>query len=326
MLEGLVRTVEKLRERIRAHGGSIGRFEVRTRVSLIDPMLHALDWEVGDPEHVTVEKNVDEEGRPDYALLGAASKPVLLIEAKKLSTTSAKARQVISYVMTENFKSHYNVPFCAWTNGDVWNVFDIGSQTVVVDVQLSRDDPADCAFQLLGLWRRSLADGSLRTPVKLPAEKTTADKVRKNLRDRKRTEPSDDGRGTPEPDLDEGRSAGTLISFNATDGLPSSIAFPGERARRIGKQFELILSVANYLVRTERLTRENGTLPSGPKRYIVHSKPEHPTGSDFVAPAELENGLYLETSNPLAQTVKYARRLLEHYGEPGLAAQVKLGR
>ena len=315
MLEGLVRTVEKLRERIRAHGGSIGRFEMRTRVSLIDPMLHALDWEVGDPEHVTVEKNVDEEGRPDYALLRAASKPVLLIEAKKLSTTNTKARQVISYVMTENFKSHYNVPFCAWTNGDVWNVFDIGSQTVVVDVQLSRDDPADCAFQLLGLWRRSLADGSLRTPVKLPLKRRIEPSDRGDLQKHDATTEPGDG------------DAETLANFDAETGsMPTSITFPGEAEQQLAHQWELLASVADYLVRKGHLTTDSGTLPSGPKRYIVHSEPEHPNGRPFKAPAELDNGLYIETSNRFAQTVKYALKLLEHYGEPSLAARVKLGR
>ena len=75
MLDNLVRTVEKLRERVRLHRDSIGRFEIRTRASLIDPMLHALGWDVGDPAQVTPELVVKDaesgsEGRPDYALLG----------------------------------------------------------------------------------------------------------------------------------------------------------------------------------------------------------------------------------------------------------------
>lgn len=169
MLDGLVQTVEKLRERIRAHRSSIGSYEVRTRASLIDPMLCALGWDVGDPTHVTLERPTDS-GRPDYALLGATGKPVLLIEAKKLEVTREPINQVVAYVVAENMRRAYKVPFCAYTNGDVWEVFDVLNSNSVLNARISSDDAADCAFKLLGLWRASLIDGSLRTAVKLPAK------------------------------------------------------------------------------------------------------------------------------------------------------------
>lgn len=62
MLDGLVQTVEKLGARIRMHRETIGRYEARTRASLIDPMLCALGWEVGDPVQVMVEQVVGEGG------------------------------------------------------------------------------------------------------------------------------------------------------------------------------------------------------------------------------------------------------------------------
>lgn len=220
--------------------------------------------------------------------------------------------QVVGYVITANMRSDYNVPFCAWTNGDVWRVFDIAAQKVVLDVQISLDEPADCAFKLLGLWRPSFGDGSLRSPVKLHAEE--------------RTEPQAKvAHSAPEPARESG-GAGTLVNFDVgTDPMPKSIAFPGESAQPIRKQWELIVSVANYLVRTERLTADNGTFRSGSKRYIVHSVPKHPSGKASIAQAELENGLYVETSNTFEQQVKYALKLLEHYGQSGLARRVKLG-
>ena len=183
MLDDLVKTVEMLRKRIREHGSSIGSYEARTRVSLIDPMLHALGWDVGDPEHVAIEPRT-ESGRPDYALLGVAGKPVLFIEAKKLEVTHVPMNQVIAYVVTENINRDYNVQFCAWTNGDVWEVFDVMNTSRVLETRISSDDSAaaDCAFRLLGLWRTSLIDGSLRTPAKLPSELIEpADHVRHDL-------------------------------------------------------------------------------------------------------------------------------------------------
>ena len=312
MLEGLVQTVEKLRERIRAHRSSIGSYEVRTRASLIDPMLCALGWDVGDPTHVTLERPTDS-GRPDYALLGATGKPVLLIEAKKLEVTREPINQVVAYVVAENMRRAYKVPFCAYTNGDVWEVFDVLNSNSVLNARISSDDAADCAFKLLGMWRASLVDGSLRTPVKLPAKRQikSADQVDHDLSEVE--EPSD-------------RRAWTLANWNAEDGEPRSIAFPGEDAQVLHTQKDLLVSVAKYLVRTGRLTADDATCSSGRKRHIVHSSQRHPSGKIFQAPVKLADRLYLETANPFGQTIKYARKLLEHYGrDAGLDGRVRLG-
>lgn len=186
MLDAVVRTIGKLQERIRAHRDFVGQYEHRTRVSLIDPLLYALGWDVGDPAQVALEKPKEKRteesgsgdgrrrgGRPDYALLGESGKPVLLIEAKKLAVRKfgrEPMEQLCAYVIGENFQRDYKVAFGALTNGDVWQVIDIVRQDVVLETCLSQDAPADCAFKLLGLWRHSLIDGSLRTPVELHAK------------------------------------------------------------------------------------------------------------------------------------------------------------
>ena len=316
MLDNLLRTVEKLRERVRGvHREWIGNYEIRTRASLIDPMLHALGWEVGDPAQVRLEK-VTEAGRPDYALLGQAGNPVLLIEAKKLSDPRPPWAQVVSYVTAENIDRPYKVPYCAWTNGDVWQVFDVLFQNRVLEASLSEELPADCAFKLLGLWRTSLLDGSLRIPVTLsPRKGGPAKKPTEQLNRCREAGEHRDGHTT------------TLANFNAQDEpMPTSIAFPGEAARPLSTQKELLVSVANWLVKTGRLTTGNGTLPSGHKRYIVHTSPKHPSGKNFVADVELDNGLHLETSNRFGQTVEFAKKLLDHCGVSELAERIKLGR
>ena len=314
MLAGLVETVEKLQERIRAHRPLIGSFEVRTRASLIDPILRALDWEVGDPTQVTLERAIAEAGRPDYALLGPMGKPVLLVEAKKLDDTHEPMEQVIGYVIGENTKHRdYKIPFCACTNGDVWKVFDVLSQDLVLETSISRDRATDCAFKLLGLWRTSLIDGSLRTPVKLSSDKLNepADHVRHDL-------------GASEL---AGSDAWTLASLKAEDGMPRSIAFPGEDPKELHAQKDLLVSVAEYLVRSGNLTARNAIHSSGSRRHIVHSLPRHPSGNPFVQPVKLANGLHLETSNSFSQTISFARKLLELYGRDArLAQRIRLGR
>ncbi len=325
MLDDLVRTVEKLQKRIRAHGDSIRQYELRTRVSLIDPMLHALGWEVGDPTQVELEKPNSDDGRPDYALLGVTGKPVLLIEAKKLGVTREPTRQVVSYVVTENISRDFKVSFCACTDGDFWRVFDVGTQDMVVDTRLSQDAAADCAFKLLGLWRTSLVDASLRTPVMLPSEETNRNSG-KTTKETRRSRES----GTRKPAVPGARSLWEIAQMDKADlarlGEPRSITFPGEPTQPLRNQKELIVSVANYLARTKCLTADNGTLRSGTKRYIVHSSPEHANGRRFNASVKLAKGLYLETSNPFSQQVQYAYKLLLRYGPPELDSRVMLGR
>ena len=45
-------TLETLKARIKEHGAHIGAYESRTRVTLIDPMLCTLGWDVSDPSLV----------------------------------------------------------------------------------------------------------------------------------------------------------------------------------------------------------------------------------------------------------------------------------
>lgn len=260
-----------------------------------------------------MEKQIDEAGRPDYALLGESGKPVLLIEAKKLAVSRGPIQQLVGYVTAENLRNDYKVAFGAWTNGDFWQVIDIYGQEVVLTTQVSRDAPADCAFKLLGLWRNSLIDGSLRTPVELPAKRRVDPSVQESRPSQRRAARA--GKG----------GSRTLADFDATTDTPTSIAFPGETARPLRTQKDLLVSVANYLIRTNRLAANSGTLRSGSKRYLVHSSPEHPGGNAFKGGVELDNGLHLETAHPFPQTVKYAQKLLDHFGSVGLARQVKIG-
>ena len=112
MLTELIRTIESLRERIKEHRTyfDAGAPETRTRVSLIDPMLSALGWDVGDPGLVEIEPVVAN-GRADYALLSGIGEPLLLLEAKRLSEdTKPHYGQLVSYVVGENLTRRVNIP------------------------------------------------------------------------------------------------------------------------------------------------------------------------------------------------------------------------
>ena len=168
MLTDLIATIETLKGRIKEHRPyfDVGRPEARTRVSLIDPLLRALEWDVSDPSLVEIEPVVGP-GRADYALLGRAGEPLLLLEAKKLSDTKAHHGQLASYVVGENLKRAVKIPYCAMTNGSRWQVFDVFTQECVLDASVEHEHARKCALKLIGLWQPALREIGLETVVDL---------------------------------------------------------------------------------------------------------------------------------------------------------------
>ena len=164
MLEGLVETIEILQERIRNHGEKIGKNEFWTRVALIDPLLSALGWDPCDPARVEIEPKVHD-GWADYALLGANGQRLLFIEAKRAGDPKPATLQTASYAFTYNSNNAPKVGHCAWTNGKEWVVWDVFSADKVLETSLPDEEPAECAFALSGLWRRSCLHGAIRRPV-----------------------------------------------------------------------------------------------------------------------------------------------------------------
>jgi len=165
MLDNLIAVLKVLRERIRDHGDSIGNLEARTRVCLIDPVLSALGWDVGDPQKVRIESEVGDTGRRvDYALLGERGQPIVFIEAKKLATKEHALEQTAAYVFAENDRLNTNVRYCIWTNGNSWLAWDIKAQVRLIDAKVTNPQSPKTALRLAGLWRDSLLDGIFEPP------------------------------------------------------------------------------------------------------------------------------------------------------------------
>ena len=119
MLDNLIAVLGELDERIQRHRDSIGQFEARTRVCLIDPLLSALGWDVRDPHKVRIESEVGgTRRRADYALLGEHGQPIVFVEAKKLSVREPALEQTAAYVFAENDRQNTNVRYCITKHGD----------------------------------------------------------------------------------------------------------------------------------------------------------------------------------------------------------------
>ena len=304
LLDDLAQSIETLQERIKAHGKSIGDYESRTRVTLIDPMLCALGWEVSDPSRVQIEPRTAN-GWADYALLGSNGRPVVFIEAKALSVTRPPVLQTVSYAVAENTESAVKVAYCAWTNGDEWAVFDVFRQDAVTRVSLAREDPAKCALKLLCLWRRSLMDGSMDMPV----------------------EPVIDLE--PPPIITPSSTLPMVISPTDTQWLPLTAKFsskgsPPPKAIRMPDGAEktlkswrgVLLETALWLHGRGLLTRENCRIHRGPVRLLFSPDGKHSTGTPFHSPVRVgDTGIQMEGSFEPHQFVSNTHILLVHFGQ-----------
>ena len=152
LLRPLLDAIETVRTRISNHRTYLESDERRTRVSLVDPILHALGWDPSDPESVALEWKIEGGESADYALLGDDGNPVTIVEAKKLGTSLGRdpRRQTGGYVLGAN------VDLAALTDGDHWNIYDLrraGSGDAVARVTISTGEPNTTALELLDLWR-----------------------------------------------------------------------------------------------------------------------------------------------------------------------------
>ncbi len=60
----------------------------------------------------------------------------MFVEAKRLSGRDAPIEQAVSYAVSEYIKNMAKVRYCAFTNGDLWELYDIfdGPKKVLTDV------------------------------------------------------------------------------------------------------------------------------------------------------------------------------------------------
>ena len=332
MLNGLVQTIETLQERIRAHGSFIGDYESRTRVTLIDPMLCALGWDVSDPDLVHIEPRTAN-GWADYALMDRNT-PVIFVEAKKLAERDAPILQTVGYAVTENIQHRSNVRYCASTNGDRWEVYDIRAQESVMSVSLSREDAPKCALKLLGLWRDSLlTDGLFDLPVapvispELPSVAPAPQQpVSVAPRIASTTPPSE----VASPPSSPSAAGWTSLTDNFEvkhRPPPSEMQFPGNPAIAVRSWRGMVVEVALWLHEQGLLTRQNCQIPRGERsnRVIFSLNGVHPNGEPFRNPVQIENvGLVLEGNMDGAACVRLAKRLLAHFRQDPSQVRMRL--
>ena len=273
-LDDLKVIIETLRERIQAHRPYLEGNETRTRQVLIDPMLHKLGWDVGDPNSVELEYRIGRDWA-DYVLMGSG-RPIAVIEAKALGKPldEKETMQALNYANTAG------IPYMTLTNGDHWRMLEVFKQApikdrILMNFQLTQDEPYACALQALGLWRPNLASGKPQeaaTPVMIekPAHAESAPKISEPSRRKKVSEPSNNGDWEPL----------TSLSVKRGQKPPAFIRFSNSSPKPIKSWIDLLESIAKHLVETDKLSARDCPVPIASKgkskRYLVHTEPIHP--------------------------------------------------
>lgn len=280
-LDDLVEVIETLKERIRDHGDSLRQNETRTRMALIDPLLAALGWDVSDPKLVTAEYDVSGR-RADYALLGTGNIPAATVEAKKLNEPLEPHR-----LQMLNYSNAAGIRFAGLTDGNRWEFYEIFKQGTleerrILEAVISSEPSAHLALRFLLLWRSNLETG--RTTVAEEPIFSTG---------------SGDELEVPIAPFSPLGNWQSIASIRKTEDVkfPTSLLFPNEREREVKKWRDVLIEVAEWLIREGNLTQEKCPIAGSlltKTRYVIHSVAEHDAGKSFDRPYKLSNGCFLE--------------------------------
>lgn len=299
--ESLLKLAETLRERISAHGETIGAHETRTRCALIDPLLRELGWDTSDPSAVIPEYKSGR-GRADYALM-SAGRPAMMVEAKKLGTPLRDdvLTQILNYCMTEGTK-HFAV-----TDGARWDIYETYipetriDQRRIVEFDLSADPTAAVCLKALALWRPSVESGSVVLGQQSVIE---SDSLIDDIPPPPPPPPPGDWHRFTDTGYAKGRK-------------PVELLFPDNTRTRLSGWFALLREATRWLSANGHLTPAHCPItPKGErtKRYIVHTEPTHSDGQAFRQPCEV-NGFSVETHRHIKVHFGYAVTVIERVGQ-----------
>ena len=321
-LENLLTLVEKLRERIDTHGDALRQSEALTRYALINPLLRELGWDTGDPD-VVVPEYSSGSGRVDYALL-VASKPVMMVEAKKLGTSLQDGRkQAVNYALDEtNIKARY----FSVTDGVCWAIYDTNkpaNDMLAASFDLNEKSVASACLKSLALWRPSVISGQIAVGempvIELPDDQQST------------TEPQPVEESTVQPtspvQSEDGWQSLSEINPKPKTKPPTEIMFPNDSHIEIDSWISILIEVARWLISNNILDTNHCPIrvseQANSTRYIVSTQPVHRNDQDFKEPYEMEN-FHIEKNYTPPEIVKNTRTIIRHVGQAPAQFKVRL--
>ena len=335
--------IEKVVEKIKEHRSFYEQSEMAVREGIVNPILRGLGWDTENPEEV--QPNVfSKEGIPDYSLL-KNNKKVLFIEAKKLSVDIVK-REVMRQLARYCFGA--GMEYGVLTNGSIWVLFRAFQKDTTIEertvwkTDIENDDITATIRRLNTISRENI--GNIETLIK---KLQILDKIWQSLLN----EPKDLVKGfipvvdnlikeryqgyefpiSEIEDFVKERVKELIPPIGETPPKPTPISSPPigprpspPREMRIGTDtygirysYDILVKTAEWLIAKGKLKRDDCPIVAGHRRNLVNTQPKHRYGDDFRAPRKLSNGLYIETLESTAGSIKSARRLLEKYKYQG---------
>ena len=164
--------IKEVQLRVKDYGDYFASYETRTKYALIDPILLALGWILGNPAQTQFEYIIpDTSKRADYALFKrdlVEDEPLILLEAKKFNPKGATLQGIVFSeknwlwslkVADEDQLSSYSgklglqAGYGVLTNGNEWRIYDLSkrgefSEMILANLRVLNDPIAECAEKL----------------------------------------------------------------------------------------------------------------------------------------------------------------------------------
>lgn len=293
MLDDLTALLGRLKARIEQHEALLKTNEALTRYALIDPLLRVLGWDTEDPALVVPEAQTGA-GRGDYALRHQG-KTVCIVEAKSLGGSLREDLTKYTAYSIGVGARRFMV-----TDGRRWELYDLRPGVLVDEMRVMEMDISgtshEAALKALYLWRPNLAGSQLVPP---PVASQTPPPMH--------SQPSPGGRRI---------AALNSLSPRLRDPHPASLHFPDGTTRSLDKWSAMLVELVQWLVNQGLLSPRNCPIRSdlAPRRYIVHTTPQHPSGKPFFAPKQVGT-FYVETGWNSPGKANCARVILDAVGQ-----------
>jgi hypothetical protein len=298
-MQALIHAIATVQVRIQTNGPLYANSELQTRYGLIDPILRALEWDIANPDEVQVEYPVVVNGQnkaADYVLL-CQGKPLVVIEAKSLSTNLASAR-IQGFVYCSSIGAAYLV--C--TDGDQWEFYETQSQQLLMQTKISSLSVCDAVQKLLCLWKPIVCT----SPKNIPQIYTPVSSVSHQHESTRQSRGGQQSIPPPVP----GAIPLCDLPYELVSGRtqpPSNIYFPPSYNPISVRSFrDILVQVVNYC-------DSLGKIPSGGIGGIVV-----PSGSPLKNPSRYSQAKskswFVLTHGSAKQMVDYAIRVLKACG------------
>lgn len=306
VLDELHELIETLQARIDQHAAALQQSEALTRYALVDPLLRALNWDTGDPSQVIPEYR-SAAGSADYALFGQSNKPQVIIEAKKLGThLDFKVRQQVTGYCQEE-----GIPYAVITDGRRWELYDVFKPVAMKDsivVEIDLEGPiAKTSLDVLALWHRSVAEGSIQTgaaPVLDASETPSGGLPSASPIAKSPTSPLEDGWQS-------------LADFAPKVGeYPDSIRLPSGTEIAAKWWGPFIEAIVRHLSQQGDLTATHVPIRNKNGRYVVALKSDPPMGpqGQLVKNMRDVDDFLVNTNFQAAANASHARLIIQSVG------------